>query len=80
MQKQCYVVPSTITKSVEIQQAVILVYLINSCGSVSPAINERKETGLLRHNIKNAINNYYPERKHQFLTIEFTDFVNMIKR
>jgi hypothetical protein len=26
--------------------------LINSCGSVSPAIHEGKEVGLLRHNIK----------------------------
>jgi hypothetical protein len=54
--------------------------LINSCGSISPVINEGKEVGLLHHNIQNAIHNYYLERKHQSLTIEFTDFVNMIKQ
>jgi hypothetical protein len=54
--------------------------LIISCGSASPAINEGTEDGLLRHNKKNAIHNYYPERKHQSGRIEFTDFVNMIKR
>jgi hypothetical protein len=52
MQKQCYVVLSTITKSVEIQRAVYRYNLINSCGSVSPAINEEKEVGLLLHNIR----------------------------
>jgi hypothetical protein len=42
--------------------------LINSCGSVSPAINEGKEVGLLHYNIqKNAILSYYPEIKHQSL-------------
>jgi hypothetical protein len=44
--RKCSVVLSAITKCVEIQRAVILVQL-NSCGSVSPAINERKG-GLLR--------------------------------
>jgi hypothetical protein len=52
MQKQCYVVLSTITKSVEIQWAVFCYNLINSCGSVSPAINEEKEVELMRHNIQ----------------------------
>jgi hypothetical protein len=28
--------------------------LINSCGSVSPAMNEGKELGLLRHNIQKS--------------------------
>jgi hypothetical protein len=28
--------------------------LINSCGSASPAINEGKEVGLLRHNIQKS--------------------------
>jgi hypothetical protein len=30
---------------------------------------------LLRHNIQKRNTNYYPKRKHQSPTIEFTDFV-----
>jgi hypothetical protein len=56
--------------------------LINSCGSISPTINQRKEIGLLFHNTvyENAVHIYYPEGKHQPLTLESTNFLNMIKR
>jgi hypothetical protein len=52
MQKQCYVVLSKITKSAEIQWAIFWYNFICSCSSVSPAINEGKEVGMLRHNIQ----------------------------
>jgi hypothetical protein len=68
------VVLSTSLNPLRFNELLYWYNLINRCGSVSPAINEGKEVGLLRHNIKNAIHNYYPERK-QSLTIEFTDCV-----
>jgi hypothetical protein len=37
--------------------------LFNSCGSVSPAINEGKEVGLLHHDIKNAIQTIIQKEK-----------------
>jgi hypothetical protein len=52
MQKQCYVVLSTSLNPLKFNGLLHWYKLINSCGSVSPTINERKEVGLLRHNIQ----------------------------
>jgi hypothetical protein len=63
-----------------VQQWTNMYNLINSCGSVSPAINEGKKLDCCVITYTNAIHSYYPERKHQSLRTEFTDFVNIIKR
>jgi hypothetical protein len=50
MQKQCYVVQKTINP-LKLNVLLYRYNLINNCGLVSPATNEGKEAGLLRHNI-----------------------------